>query len=101
MDWAFRRFRRQTVVTWPWPWDSALVMFSMYLDLQGDQFSKETRLGLLQESVPEAMFDFLAPRGTEWDAPIHGEAFATAAVPGPDVFDTRKPDQIVKDLLAP
>jgi penicillin G amidase len=85
----------------PWkPEDCALVMFSMYLDLQGDQYSKETRLGLLHEVMPEPMFDFLAPRGTEWDAPIQGEAFAVAAIPGPDVFDTRQDGRIIKDLLA-
>ena len=37
------------------------------------------------------MFDFLAPRGTEWDAPIDGEAFSVPPIPGPEVFDTREP----------
>ena len=39
-----------------------------------------------------AMFEFLAPRGTQWDAPIDGEAFAVPPMPGPEVFDTREPD---------
>src|SRR5262249_28635054 len=88
----------------PAPWrneDSALVLFSMFLDLQGNDFRDECRLGLLQEQMPQAMFDFLAPRGTEWDAPVHGDGFATPPIPGSDVFDTREPDQVALTLLAP
>ncbi|MBI2824309.1 MAG: penicillin acylase family protein [Planctomycetia bacterium] len=88
----------------PQPWkaeDSALVICSMYLDLQGEDFADEATLGLLAERMPAAMFDFLAPRGTEWDAPVDGEAFAVATTPGPDVFDTRKYDKGTLALLAP
>ncbi len=81
--------------------DCALVMFSMYLDLQGDAFEHESKLGLMHDLLPAPMFDFLAPRGTEWDAPMQGEAFSVAPVPGPEVFDTRKPESVASDLLAP
>jgi len=75
----------------PWkPEDSALVMFSMYLDLQGGDFRDERILGTMHDTLPEAMFNFLAPLGTSWDAPIEGEAFSVAPIPGPDVYDTRK-----------
>ena len=40
--------------------------------------------------LPPQMFDLLAPRGTEWDSPMIGEPFATADVPGPDVYNLRR-----------
>jgi penicillin amidase len=86
----------------PWkPEDSALVMFSMYLDLQGSDFRDEDALGTLHAAVPQEMFDFLAPMGTEWDAPIQGEAFTVPQIPGPDVFDTRQANQLAVADLTP
>lgn len=76
----------------PAPWraeDSALVMFSMYLDLQGEDAEDESTLGVLHDLLPEPMFDFLAPRGTKWDAPLQGEAFAVPPTPSGEVFDLR------------
>jgi len=86
----------------PWkPEDCALVMFSMYLDLQGPDFADEARLGLMHDLLPEPMFEFLAPRGTEWDAPIHGKPFETPPIPEASVFDTRQTTQVARNLLAP
>lgn len=86
----------------PWkPEDSALVMFSMYLDLQGIDFRDEDNLGTLHAAVPQQMFDFLAPLGTEWDAPIHGEAFTVPPIPGPEVLDTRQANQLAASDLTP
>ena len=33
--------------------------------------------------------EFLAPRGTEWDAPLEGAPFSQPPVPGPEVLDLR------------
>jgi penicillin amidase len=88
----------------PVPWqaeDSVLVMFSMYLDLQGEDYGDESKLGLMHDLLPPAMFAFIAPLGTQWDAPIQGEAFAVPPIPGPEVFDTRDPKQVARNLLAP
>lgn len=75
----------------PWrPEDSTLVLYAMYLDLQGDSdIDFETTLALLHDKLPAPLAEFLAPRGTEWDAPIHGQALAQPPVPGPEVFDLR------------
>ncbi len=83
------------------PEDCALVMFSMYLDLQGEDYRDEAMIGLLYDVLPEPLADFLAPRGTEWDAPIHGEAFETPPIPGPEVLDTRKADAATVSYLEP
>jgi penicillin amidase len=69
--------------------DSLLVVLSMFIILQDSDGSYESTLGTMHDVLPREMFDFLAPRGTEWDAPIVGEAFATPVVPGPDVYDLR------------
>jgi len=77
----------------PAPWrdeDSLLCALAMYRDLQGRQPSQESLLGLLRETLPPALADFLAPVGTEWDAPIEGDPIPMPAVPGPDVVDLRK-----------
>jgi penicillin amidase len=76
-------------------------MFSMYLDLQGNDFRDEAALGLLHDQMPRAMFEFLAARGTEWDAPLQGEAFEVPPIPGADVFDTRTSGQVAIRQLAP
>jgi penicillin amidase len=71
------------------PEDSALVILAMFLDLQEGNGSLESALGLVHDLFPAALAAFLAPPGTEWDAPLEGEVFAQPAVPGPEVFDLR------------
>lgn len=76
----------------PLPWreeDSLLVVLAMYRDLQGRQPWQESVLGLMRETLPRELADFLAPVGTEWDAPIEGEPIALPTLPGPDVVDLR------------
>jgi penicillin amidase len=70
--------------------DSLLCALAMYRDLQGGQPWQESVLGLLRETLPPALADFLAPVGTEWDAPVEGDAIPMPAIPGPDVVDLRK-----------
>lgn len=85
-------FEYLVLKTDPSPWkveDSVLVLFAMYLDLQGHQWAVESTRGLLRDELPGALADFVAPRGTEWDAPLVGGAFQVPAVPGPEVFDLR------------
>jgi penicillin amidase len=75
----------------PWkPEDSVLVALAMFLTLQGEDAPAESSLGLMSETLPAPLFAFLAPPGTEWDAPIVGDAFEAPAVPSADVFDLRK-----------
>jgi len=76
----------------PQPWkdeDSFLVVLSMFITLQDTDGSYESTLGTMHDVLPQEMFEFLAPKGTEWDAPVAGEAFSTPPIPGPDVYNLR------------
>ncbi|HEY3160000.1 MAG TPA: penicillin acylase family protein [Vicinamibacterales bacterium] len=76
----------------PQPWkdeDSFLVVLSMFITLQDTDGSYESTLGTMHDVLPQEMFEFLAPKGTEWDAPVAGETFSTPPIPGPDVYNLR------------
>ena len=77
----------------PQPWlaeDSLLVVLSMFVTLQDPDGAYESMLATMRDTLPPAMFDLLAPRGTEWDSPMLGEPFTTADVPGPEVYNLRR-----------
>src|SRR6185369_3057140 len=77
----------------PQPWtaeDSLLVVLSMFVTLQDPDGRYESVLATMHDVLPPEMFDLLAPRGTEWDSPMVGDAIATADVPGPDVYNLRR-----------
>ena len=76
----------------PWtPRDSVLAILAMDFDLHDWQTRVETDLGQIHAHVPEKVFEFVNPAGTEWDAPLVGAAYPTPPVPGPDVLDLRRP----------
>ena len=73
----------------PAPWrneDSVLVLYAMFFVLNDDTGDRESDLGLLEDLLPADLAAFLAPLGTEWDAPVVGEAFETPPIPGAEVF---------------
>ena len=79
---------RQQPAQWR-PEDTLLVVLTMFITLQDDDGSYEAALATMQGVLPGPMVDFLAPRGTDWDSPIVGPAFALPPVPGADVYDLR------------
>ena len=81
---------QQTPVLWK-PEDTILVIYSMFFELTDTTGSQESMLDLLHEALPEELARFLAPPGTEWDAPMIGEAFITPTIPGPDVLYSIQP----------
>jgi len=88
----------------PWqPEDIALVAYSMYLDLNDQRGEYESARGLVYDLLGSEVFEFLFPLGTEWDAPVTGESFDVAPIPGPDVVDLRnRPPTATADLsIAP
>jgi penicillin amidase len=74
----------------PWtPDDTVLVILSMFVTLQDDEGSYEATLATMHDVLPAPMAEFLAPHGSEWDAPIVGPAFEVPPIPGPEVYDLR------------
>jgi penicillin amidase len=76
----------------PAPWradDTFLVVLSMFVTLQDTDGSYEATLATMADVLPAEMYAFMAPRGSEWDTPVVGEAFSRPPVPGPDVYDLR------------
>ncbi len=70
--------------------DSVLVLASMFFTLQSGNLSRESRIGLLRDTLPPALVAFLLSPAREWEAPLLGELSAPPVVPGPDVMDLRK-----------
>lgn len=86
----------------PWrPEDTLLVIYAMYLDLQDRQWPRESARGLLYEQLPAALAEFLDPAGTEWDAPLQGEALHAPLPPGPEVFRATAAPAALSNLAWP
>jgi penicillin amidase len=66
-----------------------LVAFSMYLNLNDSSGTDEIARSRLREVLPRALYDFIHPLGTEWDAPIIGGKWQAAPIPGAEIFDLR------------
>jgi penicillin amidase len=91
---AQKPFEYHLLRTEPAPWreeDTVLVALGMFLNLQGGGPDDESARGLVYDTLPRPLADFLSAEGTEWDAPLAGPALAVPPVPGPDVLDLRKP----------
>jgi penicillin amidase len=68
----------------PWtPADSMLVVWAMYLDLQGNQEAHELARGWLARHLDPAQRAFLLPEASQWDAPLDAPAVALAQAPIP------------------
>ncbi len=71
------------------PEDTVLVVLSMFLRLTPWGGERELGLAALADVLPPQLFDLLVTQGTEFDAPMVGEAFETSAIPEPEVLDLR------------
>ena len=78
----------------PQPWrseDSALVIASMYLDLNGDgRNERELHIAQMRSVLPDALVDFLLAPDPDWEAPLSGRLSRSPVIPGAEVFDLRQ-----------
>ena len=63
------------------PEDSVIVVYAMFMQLNDSRARKDVRRGLAHRVLPQAVYDWLYPSGTEWDAPLMGEARSIAPYP--------------------
>lgn len=80
----------------PQPWqleDSVLAAFSMYLSLHESTGASERAREAMRLQLPPALFAFIHPVGSEWDAPIEGGPWRTPAIPSPELIDLRNDDR--------
>ena len=76
----------------PRPWlttDTALAGYAMYFDLQDSTNARELALWKLRPHLPAPLFALLTHPGSRWDAPLLGESFGDAVLPGADAVDLR------------
>jgi len=79
----------------PWrPEDTVLCTLAMFLTLHDETGVRESAVGLMHDTLPRELFEFLVPRGTPWDTPLVGEPHETPPIPGPEVFDLRSPGSV-------
>ena len=74
----------------PKPWqkaDSILAVYTMYMELNDERAIRDVQRGLARQVLPEAVFAWLYPEGTNWDAPLSGDAREASPYPGPDVYN--------------
>jgi penicillin amidase len=79
------------------PEDTILVVLAMYLDLQSSAAGIESSLGVAYDVLPAPLADFIAARGTQWDAPLRGDAAPAPPLPGAEVYDLRRRAQRQRD----
>ncbi|WP_172449303.1 penicillin acylase family protein [Bowmanella denitrificans] len=81
---AARSFEYYLLGAEPEPWqpsDTMLALYSMYLDLQHHDGRRDLSLTLMKSYLPEDLYAFLHPPGSQWDAPIDGSILATNPLP--------------------
>ena len=76
------------------PWsaaDSLLVIWAMYIDLQGNQEPRELARGWLRAHSDAEQLAFLLPEASSWDATLDAGSAHAVATPGPAPVPARAP----------
>lgn len=75
-----RPFEYGLLTSTPRPWsraDCMLVVYAMFLDLQGRQLPRDMARGWLRDHTDAAQLAFLLPAMTQWDAPLDADEPST------------------------
>ena len=85
----------------PAPWraeDTLLVVYSMWIDLQGLEDRSEQQNGLIAATMPESLYHLLVQGDPEWDAPLDGSQLPEAPLPDASDVDLRRLDPALFDV---
>ena len=75
----------------PWlPEDSVLVVYTMFLQLNDERALRDVQRGLAHRVLPQEMYSWMYPQGTEWDAPLMGDARSALPIPPAEVMSIRE-----------
>ena len=77
------------------PEDSILVTFAMYMRLNDHTAARDMSRSTLKDVLPGELYHFLEPKGSEWDAPLVGDAILPATIPSREIYDLHRLDPVV------
>ena len=87
----------------PVPWhaeDSMLVVYAMWIDLQGLTDADEQQRGRLASVLPDAAYRLLVEPDASSEAPLDGSRLPEVPLPTPDEFDLRTFDRTLFETAA-
>jgi penicillin amidase len=87
----------------PLPWraeDSMLVVYAMWIDLQGLSDADEQQRGRLASVLPDAAYRLLVEPDASSEAPLDGSRLPEVPLPTPDEFDLRSFDRALFETAA-
>ena len=74
------------------PEDSLLVVYAMWIDLQGGTLRAELQQERLHAALPESVYRLVARSPSTWDAALDGSEIAPPPLPTPAEYDLRRLD---------
>ncbi len=86
---ASRPFEYWLLATRPEPWqpeDLLLVVYAMFFELTDETAQRDAMLTAMSAVYPQEYFDFLMQGGTDWDAPMVGQASKPVPIPAAGVY---------------
>ena len=101
-DADMRPFEYLLLTSEPEPWqveDSLLVVYAMWIDLQGLDARTEQRRGRLATVLPPSLYRFLTEPDPEWEAPLDGSRLPEPPMPTAEEYDLRRLDRSLFEPL--
>lgn len=99
-DSSFRPFEYLLLRTGPATWrteDCLLVVYAMWIDLQGIEARGEQQRDRLAAALPETLYRLVTEPDPDWEAPLDGSRLPRPPLPDPQQVDLRRIDRDLFD----